>query len=90
MVKTVSLQSTVILPLRRGRPNFGFGYGFGAETEEKLSFGVVSVTAESHSTVSVTVSVTAVTSGWFRRFLVSDSPDLSALYVDVFERYYLH
>jgi hypothetical protein len=51
---------------------------------------VVSVTAESHSTVSVTVSVTAVTSGWFRRFLVSDSPDLSALNVDVFERYYLH
>jgi hypothetical protein len=47
---------------------------------------VISVTAESHSTVSVT----AVTSGWFRRFLVSDSPDLSALNVDVFERYYLH
>jgi hypothetical protein len=56
--------------------NFGFGYGFGAETEEKLSFGVV--------------SVTAVTPGWFRRFLVWDSPDLSALNADVFERYYLH
>jgi hypothetical protein len=76
--------------LRWHLANDSFGYGFGAETEEKLSFGVVSVTAESHSTVSVTVSVTAVTSGWFRRFLVWDSPDLSALNVDVFERYYLH
>jgi hypothetical protein len=72
----------------RGRLNFG--YGFGAETEEKLSSGVVSVTAESPSTVSVTVSGTAVTSGWFRRFLVSDSPNLSALDVDVLERYYRH
>jgi hypothetical protein len=58
--------------------------------KKKLSFGVVSVTVESHSRVSVTVSVTAVTSGWFRQFLVSDSPDLSALNVDVFKRYYLN
>jgi hypothetical protein len=51
---------------------------------------VVSVTAESHSTVLVMVSVAAVTSGWFRRFLMSDSPDLLALNVNVFERYYRH
>jgi hypothetical protein len=45
------------------RPNFGFDCGNGAYIDGKLSFGVVSVSAESHSTIYFAVSFAFVTSG---------------------------
>jgi len=43
----------------RGRPNFGFGFGFGAESGQLITFGRLSVSAESQNLTFGLLSVSA-------------------------------